>query len=63
MKDARSNFGSKAAKPRPPVPRVKYSEAISDEHFQLVKDAHKALNSPDAKHGGVNDGAGLFPND
>lgn len=63
MKDARPAFGTKAAKPRPPVPRLDYSDEITDEHFKAVKEAHKALNSPDAKRGGVNDGAGLFPKD
>jgi hypothetical protein len=59
MTDARPANGSKAVKPRPPVPKIK-SEEISEDHFRRVKDAHKELNDPAAKRGGLG-GAPLFP--
>lgn len=61
MKDVRPASG-KAAKPRPPVPRIDYSDEITDERFERVKEAHKELNDPDAKRGGLG-GAPLFPGD
>jgi hypothetical protein len=60
MKEARPASGSKAPKPRPPAPKLDYSEEITDEQFAKIKRAHRDLNGSGVIRGGVS-GEGLFP--